>query len=231
MVFGLMMAMALNKAGINRNDLLEKSSEIFFLQVFRDGFFHADMHPGNLFIDPDGNIVPVDFGIMGRVDKKTRYFLADTLIGFLQNDYGRVADVHFAIGYVPADQDRNAFKQAIWAIGEPLLDKTLNEISIGRLLGDLFQTTERFNMQTQPDLLLLQKTILVAEGVGRMINPDVNMWVLARPLIEKWMIANRSPEARMLDNVKNFVGLIESLPENIRKTDRILSRLDQINIP
>lgn len=220
----------LNKAGINRNDLLEKSSEIFFLQVFRDGFFHADMHPGNLFIDPDGNIVPVDFGIMGRVDKKTRYFLADTLIGFLQHDYGRVADVHFAVGYVPADQDRNAFKQAIWAIGEPLLDKTLNEISIGRLLGDLFQTTERFHMQTQPDLLLLQKTILVAEGVGRMINPDVNMWVLARPLIEKWMIANRSPEARMVDNIKNFVGLIESLPENIRKTDRILSRLDQLDI-
>lgn len=215
----------LQAAGHNVDDILERSARMFFLQVFRDGYFHADMHPGNIFIDAQGRLCPVDFGIMGRVTEQQRIFMADTLVGFLARDYRRVADAHFEIGYVPRTQSRELFTQALRAIGEPVLDKALNDISVGRLLEQMFRTTERFDMPTQPDLLLLQKTMLVAEGVGRKLNPNVNMWLLARPLIEDWMIENRGPEARIAEKVRDTVATLERLPRTLQKAEETLDRL------
>ena len=219
---------ALHAAGHDVDLLLERSAKVFFLQVFRDGFFHADMHPGNMFVDGDGLLTPVDFGIMGRVDRQTRLFLADMLLGFLQRDYAKVADVHFAHGLVPKHKSREAFMQSIRSIGEPVHGRPLNEISIGRLLAQLFKVTEDFDMETQPDLLLLQKTMLVAEGVGRKLNPDVNMWLLAQPLIEEWMIANRGPAARLRDTVTDAADLMERLPRTLRKAEHTLDRLAEL---
>ncbi len=189
-------------AGFDPDDVLEQASSSFFNQVFRDGFFHADLHPGNLFVNENGHIAPVDFGIMGRLDRATRYYLADMLLGFLNGDYRRVAEVHFLAGYVPAHQNIENFTQACRAIGEPLMNKPLHEISIGRLLAQLLAVTEQFEMETQPQLLLLQKSMLTAEGVGRALNPDINMWELARPLIEDWMREHRGPEARVVDELE-----------------------------
>lgn len=218
---------ALREAGHDVDDILARSARIFFLQVFRDGYFHADMHPGNMFIDADGRLCPVDFGIMGRVTRKQRLFLADTLVGFLGRDYRRVADAHFEIGYIPRHQSRDLFTQALRAIGEPVLDKPLADISVGRLLEQMFRTTERFDMPTQPDLLLLQKTMLVAEGVGRRLNPTINMWLVARPLIEEWMIANRGPEARVVETVRETVATLERLPGTLRRAEETLERLSR----
>ncbi|MEQ9489617.1 MAG: 2-polyprenylphenol 6-hydroxylase [Alphaproteobacteria bacterium] len=218
----------LRAAGHDIDLLLERSAKVFFLQVFRDGFFHADMHPGNMFVDADGLLTPVDFGIMGRVDRRTRMFLADMLLGFLERDYAKVADVHFTHGLVPRHKSREAFMQSIRSIGEPVHGRPLNEISIGKLLAQLFKVTEDFDMETQPDLLLLQKTMLVAEGVGRRLNPDVNMWLLARPLIEDWMLVNRGPAARIRDTVTDAADLMERLPRTLRKAEQTLDRLAEL---
>jgi ubiquinone biosynthesis protein len=204
--------------------VLTNAASAFFNQVFRDGFFHADMHPGNLFVAPDGGIVAVDFGIMGRLDLGTRYFLADMLVGFLSGDYRRVAEVHFAAGYVPADQSIESFTQACRSIGEPLLGKPLADISLGRLLAQLFEVTETFQMETQPQLLLLQKSMLVAEGIGRNLDPTVNMWELARPLIEDWVRENRGPEARLKQLVGGSVRTIERLPHLAGRLIDLLER-------
>lgn len=203
---------ALLAAGFDLRDLLARAAATFFYQAFRDGFFHADMHPGNLFIAEDGAIVVVDFGIMGRLDRKTRYFLADMLVAFLDRDYRRVAAVHFEAGYIPRDQSLDAFAQAVRAIGEPIFGLPMAEISLGRLLAQLFQVTEQFAMETQPQLLLLQKTMVLAEGVGRRLDPTVNMWLLARPLIEEWMRENRGPEARLRDTLLETKALVARLP-------------------
>ncbi|MCP4327532.1 MAG: 2-polyprenylphenol 6-hydroxylase [Alphaproteobacteria bacterium] len=213
---------ALVAAGQDLDAILEKAASAFFNQVFRDGFFHADMHPGNLFIDDDGNLVAVDFGIMGRLDRKTRYFLAEMLIGFLTGDYRGVAEVHFRAGYVPTDKSVDAFTQACRSIGEPLLGRPLHEISLARLLGQLFEVTEVFEMETQPQLLLLQKTMLLAEGMGRRLNPEINMWELARPLIEDWIRDNLGPEARLRDAADDFRGAVERLPAFLAEADRAL---------
>ena len=137
-----------------------------------------------MFVDADGAIAVVDFGIMGRLDRDTRFYLADMLIGFLSGDYRRVAEVHFAAGYVPTGRSIDAFTQACRSIGEPILGRPLQEISVARLLAQLFEITEQFDMETQPQLLLLQKTMVVIEGVGRRLDPEINIWTLARPLIE-----------------------------------------------
>lgn len=208
-------------AGHDPDEVLAKASASFFNQVFRDGFFHADLHPGNLFVNQDGEITAVDFGIMGRLDRATRTYLADMLIGFLTGDYRRVAQVHFDAGYVPAHQSIELFTQACRAIGEPLQNKPLNEISVGRLLAQLFAVTEQFEMETQPQLLLLQKSMLTAEGVGRALNPKINMWELARPLIEEWMRENRGPEAQVIDGVTALAGTLVRLPALIRNAERI----------
>ena len=214
-------------AGFDPDRILTRAAEILFKQVFRDGFFHADMHPGNMFIDDKGDMVPVDFGIMGRLDPATRRFLGEMLLGFLTSDYKRVADVHFDAGYVPAGQDKQAFMQACRSIAEPIRDRPLTEISIGRLLGQLFEVTETFAMETQPQLLLLQKTMVVAEGVGRKLNPDVNMWELAQPLIESWMVENLGPEAQIRTMIDDGALMFRRLPHLIERAEHALeSALD-----
>lgn len=218
-------ASKLRSAGLDVDEILAKAAAAFFNQVFRDGFFHADLHPGNLFVDENGNIAAVDFGIMGRIDRTTRYYLADMLIGFLTGDYRRVARVHFEAGYVPAHQSLDLFTQACRAIGEPLQNRPLAEISVGRLLAQLFATTEQFEMETQPQLLLLQKSMLTAEGVGRVLDPSVNMWELARPLIEEWMRENRGPEALLLDDIEAAVRTLRRLPELIGDSERAARQL------
>ena len=215
----------LEAAGFAPRDILQRSAQAFFRQVFCDGFFHADMHPGNMFVAADGTLCPVDFGIMGRLDPSTRNYLADMLIGFLDRDYRRVAEVHFEAGYVPACQSVGAFTQAIRSIGEPILGKPLHEISLARLLAHLFQLTRTFEMEAQPQLLLLQKTMLVAEGVGRALDPSVNMWSLARPLIEDWVVANRGPDARIRDVVSGAVSQLERLPRLIGRAEAVVEAL------
>jgi ubiquinone biosynthesis protein len=208
-------------AGIDPDAVLRIASRSFFLQVFRDGFFHADLHPGNLFVAPDGALQAVDFGIMGRLDMATRCYLGEMLLGFLESDYGRVADVHFRAGYVPADQSRDLFMQACRSIGEPILGLPLSQISIARLLGQLFAVTETFQMEAQPQLLLLQKTMMVAEGVGRGLNPDINMWELSRPLIEDWMTENLGPEARIRGAARDLWDGVERLPGFVANIERL----------
>ncbi len=208
------------EADIDPKEVLARSARAFFRQVFEHGFFHADMHPGNMFVGADGTLLPVDFGIMGRLDRKTRHYLADMLFGFLNGDYAQVADVHFAAGYIPRDQPRESFMQACRAIGEPIKDLPLHEISVARLLAQLFEVTGRFEMETQPQLLLLQKTMLVAEGVGRRLDPETNMWVVAHPLIEAWMVENRGPPARLRALADDAAEFVAGLPELARMARR-----------
>ncbi len=218
---------ALRAAGLDPEDVVRKAAEIFFKQVFRDGFFHADQHPGNLFVGPDGAIVAVDFGIMGRLDMRTRRYLGEMLSAFLERDYRRVAEVHFEAGYVPADKSIDAFAQACRAIAEPILDRPQNEISIARLLAQLFQVTETFEMETQPQLLLLQKTMLVVEGVGRTLVPQANMWSLAQPLIEQWKRDYFGPEARLAVAIGEMAQGLARLPKlvsDIEKSAHIIAQ-------
>lgn len=216
---------ALRAAGHDPDRILAHAADAFFNMVFRDGFFHADLHPGNLFVNAQGNLVAVDFGIMGRLDRQTRLYLADMLVGFLNRDYDLVARVHFQAGYVPADQDLELFRQACRSIGEPVHGRPLHEISVGKLLAQLFATTERFAMETQPQLLLLQKSMLTAEGVGRVLNPTINMWELARPLIERWMIENRGPEARVVEAASALAGIAGRLPQLLRDAETLSAQL------
>jgi len=212
-------------AGHDPEALVANMARVFFLQVFRDGFFHADLHPGNLLVASDGAIQAIDFGIMGRIDKRTRHYLAEMLTGFLAGDYARVSAIHFRAGYVPADQSQDAFAQAARAIAEPILGLPLRDISLARLLAQLFQVTERFHMEAQPQLLLLQKTMLVAEGVGRRLYPDTNMWELARPLIEDWMEQAMTPEARAAEAVSEAGRLLERLPALVVDLEESVSTL------
>ena len=159
----------------------------FLTQALRDGFFHADMHPGNLFIDDQGRLVAVDFGIMGRLDAGMRRFMAGTLAGFLQRDYRKVAELHYEFSFVPPHHPIETFAQALRAIGEPIFGRSARDVSIARLLGQLFETTRRFDMQAQPQLVLLQKTMVVVEGVCRGLDPDFDIWEAARPVAEKWV--------------------------------------------
>jgi ubiquinone biosynthesis protein len=222
---------ALLAAGHDLQAIMAKAAAAFFNQVFRDGFFHADLHPGNLFIDATGAIVVVDFGIMGRLDRKTRYYLADMLLGFLQGDYHRVAEVHFEAGYVPAHLSLQAFAQACRSVGEPILGRPLHEISLGRLLAQLFQVTEQFQMETQPQLLLLQKTMVLAEGVGRLLDPTINMWSLARPLIEDWMRENRGPEARLRDAAGDVMAALGRLPALVDNVEKLAAAVTKGGMP
>jgi ubiquinone biosynthesis protein len=215
---------ALVAAGHDIASVLDKAAAIFFKQVFRDGYFHADQHPGNMFVGADGNIGAVDFGIMGRLDRKTRYYLADMLLAFIERDYRRVAEVHFAAGYVPAYRSPDMFAQACRSIGEPIFGRPLNEISFARVLGQLFQISETFDMEVQPQLLLLQKNMLMAEGVSRRLSPDLNIWTLAQPLIETWMRENRGPEARLRNAATDLLQSVERLPTLLSNMDKVMAR-------
>jgi ubiquinone biosynthesis protein len=213
---------ALAAAGHSIAELQRSAADVFFKQVFRDGFFHADPHPGNMFVAADGALAVVDFGIMGRLDRQTRYYLADMLIGFLTGDYRRVAEVHFDAGYVPPTHSLDAFTQACRSIGEPILGKPLHEISIARLLAQLFQVTAQFDMATQPQLLLLQKTMVLVEGVGRRLDPNVNIWALARPLVEAWVRDNRGPEARLRQRVDALIVAVDEVPRLLHGLARLV---------
>jgi ubiquinone biosynthesis protein len=216
---------ALIEAGHDPLTVLEKAARATFNQCFRDGFFHGDPHQGNLFVANDGNIWAVDFGIVGRLDIATRRYLAEMLMGFLDGDYASVADVHFRAGYVPTDKDRGAFTQALRAIGEPILGLPVSEISLGRLLGQLFHTTETFGMRTQPHLLLLQKVMVVAEGVGRDLYPQANMWELARPLTEAWMESHLGPATRAKVGAETAIGFVQRMPGLAQRAEEALDRL------
>jgi ubiquinone biosynthesis protein len=209
---------AIIAAGHDPHEIMRKAAEAFFYQVFRDGFFHADMHGGNAFVDRQGTIVPVDFGIMGRVDEDTRGYLAELLVAFLRRDYHAVAEVQFRAGYVPPDQSLEIFAQACRSIGEPIFGKPSHQISIARLLAQMLRVTEQFQMAAQPQLLLLQKTMLMAEGMGTKLNPNVNIWELARPLIEDWMVTHFGPRAT--------VGrAVDDLAQGLRRLPRLIDSL------
>ncbi len=214
---------ALEKLNLDPNDILHKSANIFMKQSLRDGFFHADMHPGNVLVDKNGKICVFDFGIMGRIDRKTKIFLAEMLLGFLNGDYEKVSDIHFEAGYIPKDQDRLLFAQACRSIGEPIMDLPQNEISIAKLLQQLFRITERFKMETQPQLLLLQKTMMMAEGIGRSLNPNVNFWEISRDIIESWGKDNLGPKARVEDKLKDAISAFDKLNEVAQNLDKIVT--------
>jgi ubiquinone biosynthesis protein len=210
---------ALIVAGRNPEAIVNNLLRAFFNQVFRDGFFHADLHPGNLFVDDDNNICAVDFGITGRLNKGDRRYVAELLFAFLVGDYRRAAEIHFEAGYVPQSQSVDAFAQACRSIGEPVLGREANDLSIGRLLAQLFQITQTFDMQTQPQLLLLQKTLVVIEGVARTLNPGGNVWQMAEPLLEGHVRDQIGPEARLRDGLDEAGSLVRRLPRLVEKAE------------
>jgi ubiquinone biosynthesis protein len=218
-------------AGHDLKELGARLMQTFLRHAMRDGFFHADMHPGNLFVDEQGRIVAVDFGIMGRLGLKERRFLADILYGFLNRNYSRVAEVHFEAGYVPRKHSVAQFAQALRAIGEPIMDRPASEISMAQLLGQLFQYTEVFDMQTRPELLLLQKTMVVVEGVGRSLDPELNMWVVSEPVVKEWMEMQLGPGAQIeaaaegAASVGRFMGDIPKLLGQAERTAEALSAM------
>ena len=211
---------ALDEAGLDRSRLAENLLVAFLKQVFRDGFFHADLHPGNLFASPEGRVLAVDFGIMGRLDRRTRQFVAELLLAFVTGDWKRAAEVHFEAGYVPRNKSVDVFAQACRSIGEPLLGRAASEISIGRLLAQLFQITETFSMQTQPQLLLLQKTLVVVEGVCRDLSPETNFFEAARPFLTEWVRDNLGPEARVRDAVVETAAVARRIPQLLDKAEQ-----------
>jgi ubiquinone biosynthesis protein len=200
----------------------------FLRHAIRDGFFHADMHQGNLFVDRAGQLVAVDFGIVGRLGPKESMFLAEILYGFISRDYMRVSRVHFEAGYVPADQDPAVFAQAIRAIGEPIMDRAASEISMARLLTQLFEVTAQFNMQTQPQLLLLQKTMVVVEGVARTLNPDLNMWVTAEPVVRGWIERKLGPAGRLEEATGSLGRIFSGLPTMLEDAKRATMMLSEM---
>ncbi|TNE61405.1 MAG: 2-polyprenylphenol 6-hydroxylase [Alphaproteobacteria bacterium] len=208
---------ALVAAGHDLTALGERVVQVFLKQALRDGYFHADLHQGNLIVEPTGTIVAIDFGIMGRLSKPERRFLAEILYGFIRRDYIRVAQIHFDAGYVPKGQSLEEFAQALRSIADPIMDLPVAEISAGKLLAQLFATTERFAMQTQPQLLLLQRTMVMAEGMALHLNPESNMWQISEPVIEAWIRDNLSPEARLAEALQALPRLIERLPMRLER--------------
>ena len=180
----------------------ERVLRLFLLHALRDGFFHADMHQGNLKVAPNGDIIAYDFGIMGHIDEYTRRVYAEILYGFIRRDYKRVAEVHFEAGYVPADKDVDEFARALRAVGEPIFGMDASKISMGRLLSYLFEVTERFGMETRTELILLQRTMVVVEGVARSLNPQINIWEVAAPIVSDYIRKSVGPRAFVNDMVK-----------------------------
>ncbi len=213
-------------AGHDLKALADNVIRVFLHQVLRDGFFHADMHHGNLFVTADGRLVAVDFGIMGRMSRETQLFMAEMLYAFLTRDYLRAAEIHFEAGYVPKHKSLANFAQACRSIGEPILGRPVNEISIARLLVQLFQITETFEMETQPQLLLLQKTMVTAEGVAQSLNTEINFWESASPTVEHWMRENMGVEAQAADVVKDGVALLRKIPAIVTKADDLLTEME-----
>jgi ubiquinone biosynthesis protein len=201
----------------------------FLRHALRDGFFHADMHPGNLFVDADGRLVAVDFGIMGRLGPKERRFLAEILLGFITRDYRRTAEVHFEAGYVPSHHAVESFAQAIRAIGEPIHNRTAEDISMAKLLTLLFEVTGLFDMRTRPELLLLQKTMVVVEGVARTLDSRLDMWTTAEPVVREWITRNLGPAGRLEGAAKGAgeIGhFLAGVPGLLTRAARVAGQLD-----
>lgn len=216
---------ALIAAGHDPKKLAVHIIQSFLRHAIRDGFFHADMHPGNLFVDANGDIVAVDLGIVGRIGLKERRFLAEILLGFITRDYRRVAEVHFDAGYVPKHHNIDAFAQAIRAVGEPIHDQDAETISMGNLLTLLFDVTDIFDMQTRPELVLLQKTMVVVEGNARMLDPQFNMWEAANPIVSEWVRRNLGPAAVFKDSqegIKAGLRLLKQLPDLADRTEQLV---------
>lgn len=217
---------ALAAAGFDLKKLAETLIQSFLRHTLRDGFFHADMHPGNLFVDPQGIIVAVDFGITGRLNKQQRRFLAEILYGFITRDYMRVAEVHFEAGYVPHTHDVASFAQAIRAIGEPIHGQPAETISMAKLLTLLFEVTELFDMETRPELLMLQKTMVVVEGVSRTLDPHFNMWKAAEPVVGDWIAKNLGPQGMLADAKDSAYSLLHFT----RKTPELVARVERVSV-
>jgi ubiquinone biosynthesis protein len=193
--------------------LAERGVEIFFTQVFRDNFFHADMHPGNIFVELPGKYIAVDFGIVGTLSTSDQRYLAENFLAFFNQDYRRVAEMHIASAWVPANTRVEEFESAIRSVCEPIFEKPLKDISFGLLLLRLFQTARRFDMQVQPQLVLLQKTLLNIEGLGRQLYPDLDLWQTAKPFLEDWFKERLSPKTKIKQAIKKFPELAEKFPE------------------
>ena len=200
-----------------KNIDLEKLSknliQHFLRQAVRDGFFHADMHQGNLFVNNQGDIIPVDFGIMGRLNELNRRYLAEILYGFIKRDYKKVAEIHFMAGLVPKNTSKDEFAQALRSIGEPIFGQSMHNISGAKLLAQLFEITEKFNMQTQTQLLLLQKTMVVVEGVSRKLHPETNIWEVSKPILENWLSETQNPLNKLGEAYHNTSEIIKRLPD------------------
>lgn len=213
---------ALKAAGINLKKLAERCVEVFFTQVFRDSFFHADMHPGNIFVSTDNpenpKLMEVDFGIVGSLNTRDKHYLAENLLAFFKRDYQRVAELHIASGWLPQDTRIDQFEGAIRAVCEPMFERPLKEISFGKLLLRLFQTAQRFNINIQPQLILLQKTLLNIEGLGRQLYPDLDLWGTAAPYLEKWLkqqVGFRAFFRRIRENLPYWSEKLPEIPELI----------------
>ena len=203
----------LKERNLNTEKIAEDIIQNFLRHAVRDGFFHADMHQGNIFIDNNGHIVPIDFGIMGRLDKMSKRFLAEILFGFIQRDYRKVAEVHLVAGLVPKEVPIEDLAQALRSIGEPIFGQAVKDISGGKLLKQLFDVTEKFNMQTQPQLLMLQKTMVVVEGVARKLNSNTNIWTTSKPVLENWLRETKDPMKTLNETLQNTSEVIKRLPE------------------
>jgi len=210
----------LKSQNIDTKKLAKNIIQHFLRHAVRDGFFHADMHQGNLFVTKDGSIVPVDFGIMGRLDKKNRKYLAEILYGFIKRDYKKVAEVHFVAGLVSKKFSKEDFAQSLRSIGEPIFGQSAKNISGGKLLNQLFENTEKFNMQTQIQLLLLQKTMVVVEGVARKLDPDTNIWNISRPILEDWLKEIKDPINKAGEAVSEASEVLKRLPDLPKIMDR-----------
>ncbi|HOP18352.1 MAG TPA: ubiquinone biosynthesis regulatory protein kinase UbiB, partial [Gammaproteobacteria bacterium] len=211
-------------AGVDMKALGERGVEIFFTQVFRDNFFHADMHPGNIFVRPDGTYIGVDFGIMGTLTTADQRYLAENLLAFFHRDYRKVAELHVESGWVPRDTRIEDFEAAIRTVSEPIWEKPISEISFGHFLLRLFQTARRFNMEVQPQLVLLQKTLLNIEGLGRMLYPQLDLWSTAKPFMERWMSEQVGPRAFIRRVRETLPQISEDLPEVPLLVHRVLRK-------
>jgi ubiquinone biosynthesis protein len=224
----------LKEKNINTDKIASDIIQHFLRHAVRDGFFHADMHQGNIFIDDNGQIVPIDFGIMGRLDNLSKRFLAEILFGFIQRDYKKVAEVHLVAGLVPKDVPVDDLAQALRSIGEPIFGQSVKDISGGKLLKQLFDVTEKFNMQTQPQLLMLQKTMVVVEGVARKLNPNTNIWETSKPVLESWLKETKDPINNLKEGLKGTTEVIKRLPdfpEIMDKANQALTFLANGQIP
>ena len=218
---------ALDAAGHDRVALADKVLQLFLSHALRDGYFHADMHQGNLRVGADSTIIALDFGIMGRLDEYTRRVYAEILIGFIRKDYRRVAEVHFEAGYVPADRDVDEFAQALRSVGEPIFGMDASRISMGRLLSFLFEVTETFGMETRTELILLQRTMVVVEGVARTLNPNMNIWQVAQPVVEAYIRESLGPRAFARDLFKTARVLARFGPQLPVVTERLFAAQTQ----